>query len=126
MTSNTDALCAAWLDAKRAENRAKDQRIAVEAQLSEAFEVPSEGSKTHNTESHKITLTQPMRRSLDVDEWEKVKGNIPPDMHPVQVKIEADATGCKYLANNEPDAWKRIASAFETKPGKTSVKVEAK
>lgn len=126
MTSNTDALCAAWLDAKRAESKAKDQRIAIEAELSEAFEVPSEGSKTHKTDNHKITLTQPVRRSIDADEWDRVKGNVPARMRPVKVKIEADAAGCKYLAANEPDMWRKIAAAFETKPGKIGVKVEAK
>jgi hypothetical protein len=41
------------------------------------------------------------------------------------VKLEADATGCKWLADNEPAIWRKIAQAFETKPGKVSVKVEA-
>jgi len=124
--SNTEALCADWLDAKRTEEKARNQRIAIEAQLAEAFDVPEEGSKTHQLDDYKLTLTQPVSQKLDEKAWDKVKGKIDANLHPVKVKVEADATGCKYLANNEPEIWAAIASAFETKPGKIGVKVEAK
>jgi len=124
--SNTEALCAEWLEAKRAEEKARNQRIAIESQLAEAFCVPEEGSKTHQLDDYKLTLTQPVSRKLDAKEWDKVKGKIDANLHPVKVKIEADATGCKYLAKNEPDIWAAIASAFETNPGKIGVEVEAK
>ena len=126
MSSNIDAICAAWLKAKRAENKARDERIAVEAELAQAFDVPGEGSKTHQTEGHKVTLTQPVRRTLDAGEWERVKSKIAINLHPVKTKIEADAAGCKYLAANDPKTWAVISSAFATKPGKIGVKVEAK
>lgn len=126
METNTDALCAAWLEAKHAENKARDRRIAIEGELSQSFDVPAEGSKTHATENHKITLTQPVARKVDEAEWAKVKGKIDAGLWPIKTKIEADGPGCRYLANNEPDIWKKIAAAFETKPGKIGVKVEAK
>jgi len=126
MTTNTDKLCEAWLDAKRTEAEARMQRLAIEEQLSEAFDVPNEGSKTHHTDTHKLTLTQPVYRKVDPVEWEKVGARVPHEMRPIKTKIEADAAGCKYLANNEPELWRMIAPAFESKPGKVSVKVEAK
>lgn len=122
---NREALCAEWLEAKRAETAANKRRIEIEAQLAQCFDVPDEGSKTHKMDSYKITLTQPVARKLDEKAWAKVSGLCPPDMQPIKIKIEADATGCKYLAKNEPELWGRIASAFETKPGKIGVKVEA-
>ena len=70
-------------------------------------------------------MTQPVTRKLDVEAWDKVRDICPPDMQPIKVKLEADATGCKYLANNEPALWAKISPAFETKPGKIGVKVEA-
>ena len=126
MVSNTDALCAGWLDAKRAETKARDERLAIEAQLAEAFKVPQEGTKAHKTENYKITVGQPVYRKLDILVWDKVRDLCPPYMQPIKVKIEADATGCKYLANNEPKIWKAIAPAFTATPGKVSIKVEEK
>lgn len=122
---NRESICAEWLEAKRAETAANKRRLEVEAQMAQCFDVPAEGSKTHNLDSYKITMSQPVTRKLDAKEWEAVKDKIPTDLHPVKVKVEADAAGCKYLAANEPAIWKKIAKAFETKPGKIGVKVEA-
>ncbi len=122
--TNLEGLCEAWLEAKRAETAANARRIAIEEQLATAFDVPDEGSKTHKIEGFKVTVTQPVARKLDVDAWTKVEAKCPVQLRPVKVKLEADPAGCKYLAQNEPAIWKRIASAFETKPGKIGFKVE--
>lgn len=122
--SNIDALCADWLEAKSAETAANKRRIEIEEQLAQALDVPDEGSKTHKLDVHKVTLTQPVTRKLDDAVWDKVKHLVPENLHPVKVKIEADATGCKYLASNEPKLWAKIAKAFTAKPGKIGFKVE--
>jgi hypothetical protein len=122
--TNVQALARDWLDAKRAENAANAARIKIEEELAQALDVPDEGSKTHKIEGFKVTLTQPVTRKLDAAVWEKVKQHISPEMAPVKVKLEADATGCKWLATNDAKTWRKIASAFETKPGKVGVKVE--
>ena len=125
MNDNLKPLAQAWLDAKHAEATANAERLKIEAQMVEALEVPTEGSKTHKIEGYKITVTQPVTRKIDADAWAKVSSKCPTAMQPIKTKIEADATGCKYLAENEPAIWKRIAAAFETKPGKVGFKVEA-
>lgn len=122
--TNVQALARDWLDAKRAENAANAARIKIEEELAQALDVPDEGSKTHKIDGFKVTLTQPVTRKLDAAVWEKVKQHISPEMAPVKVKLEADATGCKWLATNDAKTWRKIASAFETKPGKVGVKVE--
>lgn len=124
MSDNIDALAADWLEAKREENAARDRRLAMESQLAEALEVPDEGSKTHRLTDHKVTLTQPVTRKVDPDAWGSVEKLCPVAMQPIKWKLEADASGCKWLANNEPEIWRKIAPAFETKPGKVGVKVE--
>jgi len=124
MTNNLAPLAQAWIDAKRAETAANAARIKIEAEMIAALEIPDEGSKTQKIEGYKITVTQPVARKLDVDMWEKVKGLIPAEMAPVKIKIEADAVGCKYLAANEPKLWRKIAKAFETKPGKVIFRIE--
>lgn len=122
---NREALCAEWLEAKRAETAANRRRIEIETQLAQCFDVPDEGSKTHKLDSYKITLTQPVTRKVDEAAWDQVKRSVPPALRPVKMKLEADTTGCKYLRDKEPEIWARIATAFETKPGKIGVKVEA-
>lgn len=124
MSDNVEALCRDWLDAKREENAANAKRLKIEEQLVQALEIPEEGSKTHKMDGFKVTVTQPITRKLDVDAWAKVADKCPEGMRPVKVKLEADATGCKWLQNNEPQIWKKIAKAFETKPGKVGFKVE--
>jgi uncharacterized lipoprotein len=125
VTDNVEALARDWLEAKRAEAEAAQRRYAIEAQMCEALEVPAEGSKTHKLDGYKVTVTQPVTRKLDEAVWDQVRNNCPPDMQPIKIRIEADATGCKYLANHEPEIWRKIARAFETKPGKVGFKVEA-
>lgn len=122
--TNVQALARDWLDAKRAENAATATRIKIEEELAQALDVPEEGSKTHKIDGFKVTLTQPVTRKLDAVAWEKVRQNISDDLAPVKIKLEADAAGCKWLASNEPKLWRKIAAAFETKPGKIGVKVE--
>ena len=122
---NREALCAEWLEAKRAETAANKRRIEIEAQLAQCFDVPEEGSKTHKLDNFKITLTQPVSRKVDEAVWDQVKRTVPAALRPVKMKLEADAVGCKYLLTKEPEIWARIAAAFETKPGKIGVKVEA-
>lgn len=123
--TNVETLCADWLEAKREETAANKRRIAIEEQIAQALDVPAEGSKTHKLDSFKVTMTQPVTRKLDADAWALVSDKIPPALHPVKVTLSADATGCKYLANNEPEIWAICAKAIETKPGKVGVKVEA-
>ena len=122
--TNIEARCRDWLDAKRQENAANKRRIEIEEQMAQALEVPDEGSKTHKLDGFKVTVTQPVARKLDEAAWAKVLHLVPENMRPVKVKIEADATGCKYLAQNEPAMWRKIAKAFETKPGKIGFNVE--
>ena len=122
--SNIDALAGAWLDAKSAEDTAKAQRLNIEAELAEALEAKNEGSITHKLNDHKVTLTQPVYRKLDQEMWMSVMHKIPEQFRPVKTKIEADPAGMKWLANNEPEMWVKIAPAFTTSKGKIGIKVE--
>lgn len=122
--SNIDALARDWLEAKSDEQKAAARRLKIEGELTAALQAKDEGSITHKLDTYKVTLTQPVRRSVDVDVWESVKDKIPEEMRPVKTKLEADASGMKWLAENEPKFWAAVAPAFTTKPGKISVKVE--
>ena len=124
MGDNVEALAQGWLDAKRAETQANELRLKIEAQICAALEVREEGAITHKLEGFKVTLTQPITRKVDETAWAAVVHKVPADLAPVKTKIEADATGMKWLQENKPAIWNKIASAFTTKPGKVAVKVE--
>jgi hypothetical protein len=123
--SNIDSLARDWITAKQEEDAARMRRIGIEGQLTAALDAKEEGSITHKLEGYKVTLTQPVSRKLIESEWEKVRGECPMEFWPVKTKIEADATGLKWLAANEPKYMRKIANAFESKKGKIGVKVEA-
>ena len=122
--SNIEGLCGGWLEAKRREDEARKSRIEIENQISVALEKKSEGSITHKLQHYKVTLTQPIYRKLDVEKWTTVKTLIDQNLWPIKVIVEADATGCKWLANNEPQLWALVADAFTVTPGKVGVEVK--
>ena len=121
---NVDILAADWLSIKAEEKALTAKRHAIEEQITEALEAKDEGSISHKTEGHKVTLTQPVSRKVDAIVWDKVSRKIPTHLHPVNTVISADSAGCRYLLSNEPKLWAKIAPAFETKAGKVGVKVE--
>ena len=123
-SSNVEGLCGAWLEAKRREDEAKKARLEVEAQIGAALEKKPEGAITHKLTAYKVTLTQPIYRKVDPAKWDGVKTLISANLWPIKTIIEADATGCKYLANNEPALWAMIAGAFTVSPGKVGVEVK--
>ena len=98
--SNIEPLAREWMKHKRAETNAQKRRLETEVKLVEAIGAQPEGAETHDIGKYKVTLTGKMTRSLDALAWENVKSNIGIDMWPVKTVTTADATGCKYLANN--------------------------
>jgi len=121
---NLDILAADWLVIKAEEKALTAKRHAIEEQLNAALEAKDEGSISHKTEGHKITLTQPVSRKVDAIIWDKVSRKIPKPFHPVKTIISADSAGCRYLLANEPKLWAKIAPAFATRAGKIGVKIE--
>jgi len=121
---NLDILAADWLVIKAEEKALTAKRHAIEEQLNAALEAKDEGSISHKTEGHKITLTQPVSRKVDAIIWDKVAKKIPTHLHPVKTVISADSAGCRYLLANEPKLWAKIAPAFATRAGKIGVKIE--
>jgi len=123
MSSNITGLCGAWLEAKRREDEAKEARIKIEEEISQALDTKTEGAVTHRVEPYKVTLTQPIYRKIDLGVWETIKHNLPAEAWPIKTKIEVDDTGCKWLAKERPDLWAIAAKAITATPGKIGVKV---
>lgn len=124
-TSHTPTdLATDWLLAKRAEDAARDARIQVEADIIDALGCEEEGSKTHDLEGVKVTITGKINRTLDRAAWEGVAPSIPENMRPVEYKPSLDLKGLRYLQDNEPDLYRMVAEAITAKPGKPSVSVK--
>ena len=124
MSSNLSALARDWLEAKNREAKAQSDRIKIEEQLSSALDAKQEGSITHKIDGYKVTLTQPVSRKVDPKIWATVEKKCPAELHPIKTKIEPDVAGIKWLMQNHPSTWVKIAPAFESKRGKVGVKVE--
>ena len=122
--SNIEGLCGGWLEAKRREDEARRSRIEIENQISVALEKKTEGSITHKLDHYKVTLTQPIYRKLDVAKWATVKTLIDQNLWPIKIIVEAEATGCKWLAKERPDLWALVADAFTITPGKVGIEVK--
>ena len=105
------------------EQAIKKERARLEAKLVKSFPAALGSSKTHKHNGYKITTKAPVNYRLDVGIWHSIEDKIPRSLRPVQTKIAADAAGCKWLANNEPDLWAICAQAITVTPGKVAVTI---
>lgn len=119
-------LCEEWLAAKKAETKANETRVAIEAEIVAVIGAKPEGSATTNLEDFKVTTTGKLTRTLDDAVWESIASQIPADLRPVTLvqSYKIDDKGCRWLAENRPELWAIVSKAITTKPAKTAVKVE--
>jgi hypothetical protein len=117
---------AADLMAARAlEKTATEQRVAMEEELIALLGAKAEGADTHNIGPYKVVITGKLNRKLDLKRYDQIVDRIPEQLRPIKVRRELDATGIKYLANNEPDIYALLANsgALTVEPAKTSVTI---
>ena len=112
------------IEAKREETQANKKRVGIEDELVALLGAKDEGSETHNIDDFKIAITGRLNRKVDWDVFDKLA--IPIDMQPVKVKRELDLKGLRYLEDNEPSTYKKLAKAMTVEPAKTSVTVTRK
>lgn len=132
-TTGIVPLVTALADAKRAENDAKVARIAAEEALIDAlkFEKP-EGIETYTLNEGRtmarVTLTRPVTRSVDADEWAGVLETLSEDEEDavgelMRIKYELNLKTARNLEENYPHLWRKCAAAVTSKPGKISVEI---
>ena len=124
MTDRLEELAACWREAKRDEDDARKARIGIEEQIIALTGCKEEGSQTVEAGEYKVRVTGKLNRRLDATKWESIKDSIPPDLHPVEYKPSLETKGLRYLEENEPDVYRIVAQAIETKPGKPAVEVK--
>ena len=122
-----DVLATQWHAAKRAEDRARDDRILIEEQILKLHPAREEGSETVTTKmGTKIKLTGKLIYKCNIDQLTALTGDWPAEAVPLKVEVKADESKLKAIRSERPDLWKKIAGAVETKPAKTGVAVEFK
>jgi len=119
-----ETLAVDWLRAKKAEADANKARIAIEQQMLSHIATRPEGSTTVEAGMFKVTAETKLSRSIDWDAYDTIREQIPERLRPVKFKRELDATGCKYLENNEPTIYALIAPCITVKPAKTAITVK--
>jgi len=116
-----------WTTAKSRVKELQEEMSAIEAEMLPLLESVEGGAKTNHADGYTIVVKRPMNRTIDGAAWERVKDHIPVGLWPVRVKVEPDAKGCEWLAENRPELWVLASEAITEKPGKPGVTVaEAK
>jgi len=123
-TMTLEQLAEQWRNAKHQEEVARERRIEIEADIIAQTGAKEEGSQMHKAGEWKVTVTGKLNRKLDADKWAEIEPSIPEALRPVSYEPKLDTKGAKYLENNEPDIWRRVAEAIETKPAKPAVVVK--
>jgi hypothetical protein len=115
---------AQWVEAKRKEDAAKAERLAIEQLICELEPPKEEGASTVEAGGYKVTLTGSLAyKADDVEALREITRDWDRDLVPLKSKTELDATGCKWLRANRPDLWAQVAKVITVKPAKASVKV---
>lgn len=116
-----------YIDAKRAEDAARASRLQAEERILALHPAREEGADTFEAGGFKVTLTgklgyacddpRAMAEACAAAQWS-------PSMIPVKTELSLDVTGCKWLRNNEPEAWAWLAQFVTVKPAKTALSVK--
>lgn len=118
--------------AKAREEAARKERVAAEEELVEALRAAGslpakdEGSKTLDVENYKVKVTNKLTRKLVGKGAEGIKALDLGELTPLKTKVELDDAGCKWLRDNDPEIYAKLAAFIETKPAKTAVEITRK
>lgn len=113
-----------WISAKAREESANRDRVRIEqAMLPFLKQKPEGASTTELPAGHKITVSNKINRTIDLQGFATVREQIPANLRPIKTKEVLDEQGVKYLAENEPAIFQLIAPYLTSKPAKPGVKV---
>jgi hypothetical protein len=123
--TTVDALAYALEEAKLAESKAHEARLAAEQSLIDVIGLKDEGTKSQKTDWYKVSITQTLNRKLRSDYGAQLEDLDPAIQNQIiRVKPALDVAALKRLATSDPDAYRIACRAIETAPAKPSVKVE--
>jgi hypothetical protein len=124
-----DELADLWKRTKAHEDAAKAERLEIEKKMLEMMPEPEsgEGSNSEDQNYYKITTTHGLQRNVRQDKVGELFGedeqenSIIHGIFPTQHKLDLKKLRAAESAN--PDLYRRVCLALETKPRKASIKV---
>lgn len=122
-----EIVAAEWLAQKRLLTAAQAALDALSTELvgmtDAARSIEDEGSKTYTLDGFKVEVKRAISRKAvkgGIEEIQKLALN---ELTPLKTKVEIDDTGVKYLKNNHPKIYAKVAKFIESKPSKIGVTV---
>lgn len=120
-----DDLAREWAEWKNREDKARENRIAVEERICALHKPKEEGTESFATSGgYKIRLTGKLSYKADLDMLRVLTSDWPSEARPIKTKVEVDESKLKTIRANAPKVWAQIAQAIEVKPAKTGVTIE--
>jgi hypothetical protein len=113
-----------WVNTKAEEQAATALRYAIEEELLKKMdELPDpEASKTYRIGSFKVTVKRSQTYTLDKQaDLDSLCAPLPAELRPI--KRSLDPTGLKWLRENRPELYAKIAKGISVKPAKTNVSI---
>lgn len=112
-----------YSEAKIQEVMATEARVNIGRLLAERLGVPVEGGRTYDVCGHKVTIKQPVNRTVDWNEF----GRLSADMEhpPMVMKPSLDVKGLKWMEEHDPDNYRKLSRAITAKPGRVAVSIKA-
>ena len=134
MSEQLAELAGTLFDAKRREDAAKKERIAIEEQIAALVETPTNGSKTVEAGDSglKITVRKGLSYTANLAAITAMvaEGQLPEDVSPLSVtdpvpsQLVFDVKKYETLREKNPELFNLVGMHIITKPKKSSVSVK--
>lgn len=122
-----DTLAAAWIQAKASEDRAKQQRIDIEASILRLLPEKEEGTASADIAGMKIAVSWKLNRKADADALKDAWATMSPGVQSAFTwKPEVSITHLRALEKINAIDYAEALHFITTTPAKPSVKVEVK
>lgn len=118
-----------WIKCKKAENSAKEKRLAVEEKVIALYGTDFDGiSKTFQEDDYKVGIKKNTSYSIDQEKWISVRESISPDLRPEKIKFDLDIKGFKFLAESDQhrDVYLKVSDCVTIKENKPSITIDKK
>ena len=124
MEDKKEALLAEHLKVSKAEDKAKNRRVEIEAELEKLYGDFDGKSKTFNEEKYKVTIKKNFVQKLDQEKYIAIRPEIPEELRPEKIKFDLDSKGFDWLKENNREIYLKVSDCVTEKQNKSTVSVE--
>ena len=127
MLEDKESVLKEWLKFKKAEDKAKKNRIEIENKILTMYDLNFDGSsKTFKEDGldFSVNIKKNIVYKLDQEKYISIRQEIAEELRPEKVSFSLDIEGYNYLKENELEVYKKVLDCVEMKENKSTVKVE--